>query len=98
VPLRAGGLQQFELKEHPAAQPRGQIGFCPWRFVGGEASIGRCVVFADDDEYEELLARKECMPETRFSDANDPKHVEKLDKIAARNLEGHRPLRTLLRD
>ncbi|MBU1877757.1 MAG: cyclase family protein, partial [Chloroflexi bacterium] len=35
---------------------RATIGFFPWRFVDGESSIGRCVAFVDDDEYEELTA------------------------------------------
>ncbi len=52
---------------------RVQIGFFPWRFVDGEASIGRCVAFVEDDEYEELMAKKESMPKTRFGDAYDPK-------------------------
>jgi arylformamidase len=77
---------------------RAQIGFFPWRFVDGEASIGRCVAFVEDDEYDELMAKKEKMPKTRFGDVNDPKHVENLDKIAAKNLEGYPYLRTLLRD
>jgi hypothetical protein len=56
------------------------------------------VVFVEDDEYEQLMAKKEKMPKTRFGDAFDPKHVENLDKIAAKNLEGYPYLRTLLRD
>jgi kynurenine formamidase len=77
---------------------RAEIGFFPWRFVDGEASIGRCVVFVEDDEYKQLMAKKEKMPKTRFGDAYDPKHVENLDKIAAKNLQGYPYLRTLLRD
>jgi kynurenine formamidase len=77
---------------------RAEIGFFPWRFVDGEASIGRCVAFVDDDEYDELMAVKEKMPKTRFGDANDPKHVENLDKIAGENLKGYPHLRTLLRE
>jgi arylformamidase len=77
---------------------RAEIGFFPWRFVDGEASIGRCVAFVEDDEYDELMAKKEKMPKTRFGDANDPKHVENLDKIAGENLKGYPHLRTLLRD
>ncbi len=77
---------------------RAEIGFFPWRFVDGEASIGRCVAFVDDDEYESLMDKKAQMPKTRFGDANDPKHVENLDRIAAENLKGYPHLRTLLRD
>ncbi len=77
---------------------RAEIGFFPWRFVDGEASIGRCVAFVDDDEYEALMDKKAQMPKTRFGDANDPKHVENLDRIAAENLKGYPHLRTLLRD
>lgn len=77
---------------------RVQIGFFPWRFVDGEASIGRCVAFVEDDEYEDLMAKKENMPKTRFGDAYDPTHVENLDKIAEKNLEGYPHLRKLLRD
>jgi hypothetical protein len=77
---------------------RVQIGFFPWRFVDGEASIGRCVAFVEDDKYDELMAKKEKMPKTRFGDACDPKHVENLDKIATKNLEGYPFIRKLLRD
>ncbi|RME07793.1 MAG: cyclase family protein [Anaerolineae bacterium] len=62
------------------------IGFFPWRFVDGEASIGRCVAFVEDDEYEELMAKKAAMPKTRFGDAVDPSHVERLNKLSAANL------------
>jgi len=58
------------------------IGFFPWRFVDGEASIGRCVAFVEDDEYEELMKQKEAMPKTRFGDAIEPSHVERLDKLS----------------
>lgn len=74
-----------------------QIGFFPWRFVDGEASIGRCVAFVEDDEHEELMAKKDEMEKTRFGDVVDPAHIENLDKIAAKNLEGYPDLRTLLR-
>jgi kynurenine formamidase len=58
------------------------VGFFPWRFVDGEASIGRCVAFVDDDEYEELMRQKESMPKTRFGDAIDPAHVNQLNKLS----------------
>lgn len=77
---------------------RAQVGFFPWRFVDGEASIGRCVAFVEDDEYEALMAKKEAMPKTRFGDAYEPKHVENLNKIAAESLKGYPHLRTLLKD
>lgn len=66
---------------------RTTIGFFPWRFVDGEASIGRCVAFVDDDLYNTLMDKKAGMPKTRFGDAIDPTHVERLDRISAINLE-----------
>ncbi len=64
---------------------RVQIGFFPWRFVDGESSIGRCVAFVDDDEYEELMATKAEMPKTKFGDAYNPQHVSNLNtQIKAR--------------
>jgi arylformamidase len=57
---------------------RVQVGFFPWRFVDGESSIGRCVAFVEDDEYDELMARKVALPTTKFGDAYDPAHVENL--------------------
>jgi hypothetical protein len=61
---------------------RVQIGFFPWRFVDGEASIGRCVAFVDDDRYEQLMAKKAGLPKTRFGDASNPAHVEQLNKLS----------------
>jgi kynurenine formamidase len=58
---------------------RVKIGFFPWRFVDGESSIGRCVAFVDDDEYDELMAKKAEMPKTKFGDAYNPQHVENLN-------------------
>jgi kynurenine formamidase len=57
------------------------IGFFPWRFVDGEASIGRCVAFVDDAEYDALMARKAAMTKTRFGDAIEPAHVARLDAL-----------------
>ncbi len=57
---------------------RVQVGFFPWRFVDGESCIGRCVAFVDDDEYTDLIQKKEGMPKTKFGDAFDPQHVENL--------------------
>jgi kynurenine formamidase len=59
------------------------IGFFPWRFVDGEASIGRCVAFVEDGIYDQLMAKKAGMPTTKFGDAIDPNHVERLDKLSA---------------
>jgi kynurenine formamidase len=61
---------------------RVQVGFFPWRFVDGEASIGRCVAFVDDDQYDKLMAKKEKMKKTKFGDAIDPSHVASLDKLS----------------
>jgi kynurenine formamidase len=60
---------------------RTTIGFFPWRFVDGESSIGRCTAFVDDDEYEELMARKAQLPKTRFGDCYDPEHVERIERL-----------------
>lgn len=62
------------------------VGFFPWRFVDGEASIGRAVAFVDDKEYAELMKKKEAMPKTRFGDAFDPTHVERINKLSRDNL------------
>lgn len=65
---------------------RVQVGFFPWRFVDGEASIGRCVAFVDDGEYEELMARKATLPKTKHGDATNPAHIASLNKISKENL------------
>lgn len=65
---------------------RATIGFFPWRFVDGEACIGRCVAFVDDKDYDELLKKKEQLPKTKFGDACDPAHVERLEKLSKENL------------
>ncbi len=65
---------------------RATIGFFPWRFVDGEASIGRCVAFVDDDRYEELMAKKASLPQTKFGDAYTPAHVERLNELSEANL------------
>lgn len=62
------------------------VGFFPWRFVDGEASIGRAVAFVEDKEYEALMQKKASLPKTRFGDAFDPTHVERLNKISKSNL------------
>jgi hypothetical protein len=63
---------------------RATIGFFPWRFVDGESSIGRCVAFVDDEEYKELMERKAQLPKTRFGDAYDPEHVERINRLTKR--------------
>lgn len=65
---------------------RVKVGFFPWRFVDGESSIGRAVAFVEDEEYEQLMAKKAGMSKTKFGDAFDPKHVESLDKLSKANL------------
>ena len=65
---------------------RTTIGFFPWRFVDGESSIGRCVAFVEDERYAELGALKASLPQTRFGDAYDPSHVERLNALSAANL------------
>lgn len=65
---------------------RVQVGFFPWRFVDGEASIGRAVAFVDDADYAELMKKRESMPKTKFGDVYDPKHVESLNKLSKANL------------
>ncbi len=61
---------------------RATIGFFPWRFVDGEASIGRCVAFVDDERYEQLMAKKAEMPKTKHGDAYDTNHVAQLNKLS----------------
>lgn len=59
------------------------IGFFPWRFVDGEASIGRCVAFVDDDEFDRLMGLKAAFPKTRFGDTNNPDHVDRINQLSA---------------
>lgn len=66
---------------------RVEVGFFPWRFVDGESSIGRMAAFVGDDEYKELMKKKEGMPKTRFGDAYNPAHVESLNKISKANYD-----------
>jgi len=63
------------------------VGFFPWRFVDGESCIGRCVAFLEDDEYAEIEKLKKDLPKTRFGDVYDPKHVESINKLTAKNME-----------
>ena len=65
---------------------RVKVGFFPWRFVGGESSIGRACAFVEDDEYEVLMAKKAMLPKTKFGDAFDPSHVDRIDKFSKANL------------
>jgi kynurenine formamidase len=63
---------------------RTTIGFFPWRFVDGESCIGRCVAFVDDDEYSELMSRKDQLPQSRFGDCYEPQHVESINRLTRR--------------
>ena len=62
------------------------LGFFPWRFVDGEASIGRCVAMVDDDDYDELMKKKAELPKTKFGDAYNPAHLESINAISKANL------------
>ena len=62
---------------------RATVGFFPWRFVDGESCIGRCVAFLEDAEYDELMKLKETMPVTKFGDAFNPAHVDRLNAQVA---------------
>jgi len=44
------------------------IGCFPWKFVDGEASIARVVAFVEEDEYEELMAKKGKCKLTKYGD------------------------------
>jgi len=37
-----------------------------------------------DDEYEELMSQKAGMPKTKFGDAYDPEHVERIQRLTRR--------------
>ena len=63
------------------------LGFFPWRFVDGESSIGRCVAFLDDDEYQEVRKLAKDFPKTRFGDVYNPAHVESINALTKKNLE-----------
>jgi kynurenine formamidase len=65
------------------------VGFFPWRFVDGEASIGRCVAMVEDAEYEKLMKVKEGMPKNKFGDCYNPKHLENLNKLSMENMSGY---------
>jgi kynurenine formamidase len=49
---------------------RAQIGFFPWKFVDGEASIGRCVAMVEDARYEELMKKKAKCKLTKYGDVS----------------------------
>jgi kynurenine formamidase len=49
---------------------RVKIGCFPWRFVDGEACVSRIVAFVEDDEYEELMAKKAKCKLTKFGDVS----------------------------
>jgi hypothetical protein len=44
------------------------------------------VAFLEDKQYEDLMAKKASMPKTKFGDAYDPTHVERLNKLSKANL------------
>jgi hypothetical protein len=62
------------------------VGMFPWRFVEGESSIARCVAMVDDAEYKKLMSKKDSLPKTKFGDAFDPAHVERLNELSKKNL------------
>ena len=47
---------------------RVKIGCFPWRFVDGESSIARIVAFVEDDEFDELMAKKAKCKLTKHGD------------------------------
>ncbi len=49
---------------------RVKIGCFPWRFVDGESSIARIVAFVEDDEYDELMAKKAKCELTKYGDVS----------------------------
>jgi len=61
---------------------RVQVGVFPWRFVDGESCISRVVAFVEDDEYKELMKKKESMPKTKFGDAINTTHVDSINKLS----------------
>ena len=44
------------------------------------------MAFLEDNEYDELMAKKATLPKTKFGDAYDPKHVEQLNAISKASL------------
>jgi arylformamidase len=65
---------------------RVQVGIFPWRFVDGESSIARCTAFLSDEQYAAAMKIKAELPKTKFGDAYNPLHVERLNKISKENL------------
>ena len=66
---------------------RVNVGFFPWRFVDGESSIGRCIAYLDDDEYQMLEKQKMDLPKTKFGDVHNPDHVVSINKLTKKNFE-----------
>lgn len=62
------------------------VGFFPWRFVDGEASIGRMVAMLTDEQAAAADALRAQLPKTRFGDAYNPEHVDRLNAISKANL------------
>ena len=52
--------------------------------LDGESCIGRCAAMVHDGEYEELMARKAGLPETRLGDAYELQHVESVQRLTRR--------------
>lgn len=61
---------------------RTTIGFFPWRFVDAESSIGRCAAFVEDAEFDHLMELKESLGISRFGDAFNPAHAERIDMLS----------------
>ena len=66
---------------------RVNVGFFPWRFVDGESSIGRCIAYLDDDEYQMLEKQKMDLPKTKFGDVHNPDHVVSINKLTKKNFK-----------
>jgi len=58
----------------------------PWRFVDGESCISRCVAMVDDAQYEQLMKKKAKMQKTKFGDAFEPAHVERINTLSKANM------------
>jgi hypothetical protein len=41
----------------------------------------------DDNEYEQLMAKKAQLPKTKFGDAFDPKHFQSIEKITKASMD-----------
>ncbi len=59
---------------------RATLGFFPWKFVDGEASIGRLVAIVEDDRYEELMKKKASCKLTKYGDISASENQWLLDE------------------